>query len=152
MTTAARPCLIADALGVVGEKYALLVLREVFYGVRRFDEIQRNTGAPRDVLTARLRRLVDAGVLTRRQYSERPPRFEYRLTPSGRDLRPVLITLMAWGDKHLAGRSPVVFEHSCGADFEPVMTCRACGQEVGHGELTPHYDAAGWNEDGTRAS
>jgi DNA-binding HxlR family transcriptional regulator len=151
VTTAARPCAVADALGVVGEKYAILVLREVFYGVRRFDEIQRNTGAPRDVLTARLRRLVDAGVLVRRQYSERPPRFEYRLTPAGRDLRPVLMTLMDWGEKHL-GASYVVFEHSCGADFEPVMTCRVCGKEVQHGELTPHFDAAGWNDDGTRAS
>ena len=94
---------MADALAVVGEKYAILVLREVFYGVRRFDEIQRNTGAPRDVLTARLRRLEDAGVLTRRRYSDRPPRFEYRLTDAGRELRPVLMTLMAWGDKHLAG-------------------------------------------------
>lgn len=149
--TTARPCVIADALGVIGEKYAILVLREVFYGVRRFDEIQRNTGAPRDVLTSRLRRLVDAGVLTRSQYSDRPPRSEYRLTPAGRDLRPVLMTLMAWGDKHLTS-SYVVFEHSCGADFEPVMTCRACGHEVAGGELTPHYDADGWNEDGTRAS
>jgi DNA-binding HxlR family transcriptional regulator len=148
--TGARPCSVADALGVVGEKYALLVLREVFYGVRRFDEIQRNTGAPRDVLTARLRRLVEAGVLTRRPYSERPPRFEYRLTPAGRELRPVLMTLMAWGDRHLADRPYVVFEHSCGADLDPMTVCRACGREVREGELTPHYDAPGWNEDGTR--
>ena len=148
----ARPCSVADALAVVGEKYALLVLREVFYGVRRFDEIQRNTGAPRDVLTARLRRLEDAGVLTRRRYSDRPPRFEYRLTDAGRELRPVLMTLMAWGDKHLAARPYVVFEHSCGADLDPMTVCRACGREVTDGELTPHYDVAGWNEDGTRAA
>jgi DNA-binding HxlR family transcriptional regulator len=143
---------VADALAVVGEKYALLVLREAFYGVRRFDEFQRNIGAPRDVLTARLRRLVDAGVLTRRRYSERPPRYEYRLTPAGRELRPVLMTLMAWGDKHLATTPSVVFEHACGADLDPVVTCRACGREVGEGELTPHFHAPGWNEDGTRAA
>jgi DNA-binding HxlR family transcriptional regulator len=143
---------VADTLAVIGEKYAILVLREVFYGVRRFDEIQRNTGAPRDVLTARLRRLEDAGILTRRRYSDRPPRFEYRLTDAGRELRPVLMTLMAWGDKHLTGRPYVVFEHSCGADLDPVTVCRACGREVADGELTPHYDAPGWNEDGTRAA
>jgi DNA-binding HxlR family transcriptional regulator len=143
---------VAEALGVVGEKYAILVLREVFYGVRRFDEIQRNTGAPRDVLTARLRRLVDAGVLSRRQYSERPPRFEYRLTDAGRELRPVLMALMKWGDRHMPNAPHVVFEHSCGADLDPVMICRACGREVGDGELIAHYDAPGWNEDGTRAA
>ena len=150
--TTPRPCSVADALAVVGEKYSLLVLREVFYGVRRFEDIQRNTGAPRDVLTSRLRRLVDAGVLTRRRYSERPPRFEYRLTPAGRELRPVLLTLMAWGDKHVRRTPSVVFEHSCGAGLEPVVVCRACGGEVGHDELTPHFDAPGWNEDGTRAA
>jgi hypothetical protein len=91
-------------------------------------------------------------VLTRTRYSERPPRFEYRLTPSGRDLRPVLMTLMEWGTKHLDGAAPVVFEHDCGADFEPVVSCRACGREVAEGALTPHFHAAGWNEDGTRAS
>lgn len=154
MTTRAdaRPCSVADALSVVGEKYAFLVLREVFYGVRRFDEIQRNTGAPRDVLTARLRRLVEAGVLARSRYSDRPPRFEYRLTEAGRELHPVLMTLMAWADKHLPGDPYVVFEHSCGADLEPLTVCRHCGREVRDGELTPHFDAPGWNEDGTRAA
>lgn len=150
--TVPRPCSVADALAVVGEKYALLVLREVFYGIRRFEDLQRNTGAPRDVLTARLRRLEAAGVLVRRRYSERPPRFEYRLTDAGRELRPVLLTLMAWGDRHVRSSPSVVFEHTCGADLEPVVVCRACGVEVRHNELTPHFDAPGWNEDGTRAA
>lgn len=150
--TVPRPCSVADALAVVGEKYALLVLREVFYGIRRFEDLQRNTGAPRDVLTARLRRLEAAGVLVRRRYSERPPRFEYRLTDAGRELRPVLLTLMAWGDRHVRSSPSVVFEHTCGADLEPVVVCRACGAEVRHNELTPHFDAPGWNEDGTRAA
>ena len=150
--TTPRPCSVADALAVVGEKYALLVLREAFYGIRRFEDLQRNIGAPRDVLTARLRSLEAAGVLTRRRYSERPPRFEYRLTEAGRELRPVLLTLMAWGDKHVRSSPSVVFEHTCGADLEPVVVCRACGAEVRHNELTPHFDAPGWNEDGTRAA
>ena len=76
MTTNARPCSIAGTLGVIGEKYSLLVLREIFFGVRRFDAIALNIGAPRDVLAARLRHLVEAGVLERVPYSERPPRFE----------------------------------------------------------------------------
>jgi DNA-binding HxlR family transcriptional regulator len=84
MTTNARPCSIADTLGVIGEKYSLLVLREIFFGVRRFDAIALNIGAPRDVLAARLRHLVEAGVLEKVPYSERPPRFEYRPTATPR--------------------------------------------------------------------
>src|SRR4051812_50026121 len=78
-----RPCSIADALALVGEKYSLLVLREVCLGNSRFDQLVRNIGAPRDILATRLRRLVDAGILTKRAYSERPQRFEYRATPAG---------------------------------------------------------------------
>ena len=147
-----RACSIARTLELVGERWALLALREVFLGVRRFDAIQRNTGAPRDVLSARLHKLLSAGLLERRQYQERPVRFEYRLTEAGRELRPVLLTLMAWGDKHVRSSPSVVFEHTCGADLEPVVVCRACGAEVRHNELTPHFDAPGWNEDGTRAA
>jgi DNA-binding HxlR family transcriptional regulator len=150
--TTPRPCSVADALAVVGEKYALLVLRELFWGVHRFEDLQRNIGAPRDVLTSRLRRLEAAGVLVRHRYSERPPRFEYRLTDAGRELHPVLMALMAWGDKHARPVPAVVFEHTCGADLEPVVVCRACGGEVHRRDLTPHVDAPGWNEDGTRAA
>ncbi|MFF8289161.1 winged helix-turn-helix transcriptional regulator [Streptomyces sp. NPDC016309] len=143
-----RPCSIADTLALVGEKYSLLVLREVFLGVRRFDRIARNTGAPRDILTARLRRLVGAGILEKVPYSERPQRFEYRPTDAGRDLHPVLLTLMAWGDRHLNDEPPTVVEHSCGARLDPVVVCRHCGEEA-HGDgLTPHVRAAGWTTAG----
>ena len=95
---------------------------------------------PGDVLTARLKGLVAAGVLERRQYTERPPRSEYHLTESGLDLGPVLLQLKAWGDRHLAAERhdgpPVVFGHSCGAPFEPTTTCAACDQRLQHGELT----------------
>ena len=90
-------------LDLVGEKWALLAVREVFLGNRRFDEMVRRTGAPRDTLAARLRTLVGAGILQRRQYSEHPARFEYVLTEAGRELYPVILTLMRWGDRHLAG-------------------------------------------------
>jgi DNA-binding HxlR family transcriptional regulator len=136
-----RPCSIADTLSVVGEKYSLLVLREVSFGIRRFNDMARNIGAPRDVLTARLNRLVEAGVLEKVAYSERPPRFEYHLTAAGKELQGVLHTLRRWGDRHLADRPPVVFEHSCGADFDPVVVCAGCGEEVGPRSLKARFQA-----------
>ncbi|GAA5003580.1 winged helix-turn-helix transcriptional regulator [Streptomyces hyderabadensis] len=141
-----RPCSIADTLALVGEKYSLLVLREVCLGNGRFDQLVRNTGAPRDILTTRLRRLVDAGILDRRPYSERPPRFEYRPTRAGLELEPVLMTLMAWGDRHLHADDdrPMVIEHACGHELVPQVICPACGDTVRHEDLTAHPQAAGW--------
>ena len=141
MTAAQHPgprvCSIARSLEVVGEKWSLLALREVFLGVRRFDQIVARTGAPRDVLTARLRTLVETGVLERVQYSERPPRFEYHLTEAGRDLQPVLLTLMAWGDRYLSGGKPppATWTHTCGHDLTPQLTCAHCAEPVGPGSL-----------------
>ncbi len=133
-----RVCSIARTLELIGEKWALLVLREVFIGVRRFDTIQRNTGAPRDILSARLRKLVASGLLERRQYQERPARFEYRLTEAGRELLPVLLTLMQWGDRHLAdGPPPYTYRHRCGADLDPALVCGSCGEQVARRDLTP---------------
>jgi len=125
-----RECSIARTLEIVGEKWALLVVREVFLGNRRFDEMVRAIGAPRDTLAARLRSLVGAGILERRQYSERPARYEYRLTEAGLDLYPVILTLMRWGDKHLAGDDgpPMVLEHSCGHRLVAKVVCEACGE------------------------
>ncbi|MGH3388833.1 MAG: winged helix-turn-helix transcriptional regulator [Actinomadura sp.] len=142
--TTPRPCSIAAALGVIGEKYSLLVLREVFFGVRRFDAIARNIGAPRDILAARLRRLVEAGVLEKVPYNERPPRFEYRPTDAGMELRPVLHLLRQWGDRHLTDRPPVVVEHSCGAEFEAVVICRGCGEPALPDSVTAHVQDPGW--------
>ena len=124
-----RRCSIAGALDVIGEKWSLLVVRELFLGVRRFNDIAANTGAPRDILTARLRRLEELGVVERRQYEEKPPRYEYRLTPAGKDLRPVIWALMDWGNKHVMDEPlPTVWEHSCGEVFEPRTHCAACGE------------------------
>ena len=148
-----RPCSIADTLALVGEKHSLLVLREVFLGNGRFDQLVRNIGAPRDILATRLRRLVDAGILTKRVYSERPQRFEYRPTPAGLELEPVLMTLMAWGDRHLRqeGDRPMVIEHSCGKTLTPVVTCTACGDPVRHEDLTAHPQSPGWTIAGPTA-
>jgi DNA-binding HxlR family transcriptional regulator len=139
VTRAASPrrCSIASALDVIGEKWSLLVIRELFLGVRRFNDIVANTGAPRDVLTARLRRLEDLGVLTRQEYSQRPPRYAYRLTDAGKELRPVIMALKQWGDDHVMdGPPPLVWEHTCGAEFVPRTHCTACGDPVEGRQLT----------------
>jgi DNA-binding HxlR family transcriptional regulator len=132
-----RRCSIAGALDVVGEKWSLLVVRELFLGARRFSEIAANTGAPRDILTTRLRRLEDVGVIRRSEYSTRPPRYEYRLTRAGRDLLPVILSLKQWGDRHVSRQAlPPVYEHSCGVTFEPRMDCAACGTPADERSLT----------------
>ena len=143
--TGVRDCSVADALGVVGERWSLLVVRELSYGAHRFAEIQRRTGAPRDVLTARLRKLEAHGVLDRRRYSERPPRDEYLLTDAGRELAPVLLALKEWGDRHLhADAPPVVFEHTaCGDPFHLAVACAACGELLGDHELVAHSNSPG---------
>jgi DNA-binding HxlR family transcriptional regulator len=98
-------CSITDALSIVGDRYALLVARELRYGLTRFQDIVASTGAPRDVLTARLRKLEQAGVIERRRYSEHPPRYEYLLTEAGKELQPILLALKEWGDRH-CNRAP----------------------------------------------
>jgi DNA-binding HxlR family transcriptional regulator len=130
--TTPRACSVARTLDVVGEKWSLLAIREVFLGCRRFEEMVRNTGAPRDTLAARLRTLVEHDVLERRQYSEHPPRDEYFLTDAGRELYPLILTAMQWGDRHLAGESgrPMPLEHHCGARLDPQLVCPACGEPI----------------------
>jgi DNA-binding HxlR family transcriptional regulator len=124
-----RLCSVAGALDVIGEKWSLLVVRELILGVQRFNEIAANTGAPRDILTARLRRLEDLGIVERRPYSDRPPRYEYVLTKAGRDLRPVVMALKHWGDTHVMHQQmPPVLEHRCGEVFVPRVHCAACGE------------------------
>ena len=144
---AARPreCSVARTLEIVGEKWALLAVREVFLGNRRFDEMVRRTGAPRDTMTARLRALTGAGILERRQYCEHPARFEYYLTEAGRDLYPVILTLMSWGDKYLAGDDdpPLVLQHRCGHRLGAQLVCESCGEPVAAGTARPAAGAVG---------
>jgi DNA-binding HxlR family transcriptional regulator len=134
---APRICSIAAALTVLGEKWSLLVVRELALNVHRFDQIQRNTGAPRDILTSRLRRLEAEGVLEKRQYMERPVRYDYHLTPAGDELRPILLSLSQWGERWTAQENTTTWVHSCGAEVELVHTCEACGGEVTGLDLRP---------------
>jgi DNA-binding HxlR family transcriptional regulator len=101
-----RICSITDALSIVGDRYALLVVRELRYGRNRFKDIAAGTGAPRDVLTSRLRKLEQAGLIERRPYSEHPPRYEYLLTESGKDLQPILLALKEWAPSPSSSSTP----------------------------------------------
>jgi DNA-binding HxlR family transcriptional regulator len=112
-------CSIARALEVVGERWTLLIVRDVFLGLRRFDEIQANLGIARNVLTDRLNRLVSEGILERALYSERPERFEYRLTEKGRELNIALTALRQWGDKYVSEQPPRLLRTK--ADRKPVV-------------------------------
>src|SRR4051794_13511141 len=125
-------CSIAGTLEIVGERWTLLIVRDAFLGTRRFDDFQRNLGIARNVLQTRLERLVDAGVLRRARYQERPERFEYRLTSKGVDLWPVLVAMMKWGDKHAAEHGPpVVLRHvGCGGELDDHRLCRSCGMPI----------------------
>jgi DNA-binding HxlR family transcriptional regulator len=144
-----RPCSVAAAMNLVGEKWSLLAVREIAFGNRRFDAIARNTGAPRDRLTARLRALEAGGVIARRQYSEHPPRYEYELTQAGRELRSVLTALRAWGDKWAIDTPPPsVFEHTCGHELDAAVVCRHCGTEVDLDDLTLRVKTPGWTRTG----
>ena len=130
-------CSIAGALAIVGERWTLLVLREVLLGRRRFQEIKRNTGVATNILADRLETLVEHGVLERRLYSEQPESYEYVPTPKGRDAIPVLVALMQWGDRHLAADGPprVLVHTECGHDADPAMHCSHCDEQVGPGTL-----------------
>src|SRR5919205_1533153 len=121
------PCPIARGLERVGEWWSILILRDAFYGLTRFDEFQKSLGIAPNMLTRRLNAMVEAGMLERRRYSERPPRDEYVPTARGRDFQPVLIALLAWGNKHFApeGASVQLVERMTGTPVEPILVDRA---------------------------
>ncbi|MFI5396161.1 MAG: winged helix-turn-helix transcriptional regulator [Candidatus Binatia bacterium] len=127
------PCSIARTVDLLGDWWTPLVLREAFYGVTRFEDMQRALGIGRNVLTERLQRLVRAGVLKRCKYQDRPERFEYRLTEKGRDFFQVLAAMIHWGDKWLAGRrgAPIALRHiACGRLTHAEVVCAQCRQPL----------------------
>jgi DNA-binding HxlR family transcriptional regulator len=135
---------VSRTLGLVGEKWTLLILREAFFGVRRYGQLARNLRIPRPTLSARLRTLVDAGLLERARYATEPDRFEYRLTQAGIDLFPSIVGLMHWGDAHLAGPEgpPIVLRHhDCGDPADPYLACRSCGGAIDARNVTPERGA-----------
>jgi len=134
-------CSLARTLAVIGDRWTLLVLREAFLRVRRFDDFQARLGIARRVLAARLKLLVEEGVLKKAAYETRPLRYEYRLTEKGLGLYPALIALVHWGDAHCAGKKgpPLLHRHmTCGHDFRAVTICSECGDVVDPREVAPH--------------
>ena len=126
-------CSIARSLAIAGEPWTPLVIRDVYIGINRFDDIQRDLGVSRKVLAERLRHLVEAGMLERRPYSERPLRHEYALTEMGQEFVDVLMAMVAWGDRWTAGEAgpPALYRHrACGQITHVVPHCSACGEEM----------------------
>ena len=123
-------CAVGETLSIIGERWTLLVLREAFLGVRRFEQLQRHTGMARNILSDRLNTLVAHEILRRELYQERPQRYEYRLTERGLDLYPVLLSLMDWGARHLDGQAMTLTHKSCGATVMPHLACPKCGEQV----------------------
>jgi DNA-binding HxlR family transcriptional regulator len=132
-------CSVAQCLEVVGEWWSMLIIRDAFLGVRRFDQFQQRLGISRNILDQRLTRLVGHGVLKKQRYSEHPPRYEYRLTQKGRDLWPVLTAMRQWGDAYSAPDGPPVevLHEGCGQISIAVMTCSACGERIGPHDVRP---------------
>lgn len=125
-----QTCSIARSLEVVGERWTLLVLRDIFLGNRRFDAVQSHLGIARNVLQSRLERLLEHGVIEKIPYQERPVRHEYRLTPKGIDLWPTIVSLLQWGDRHAPSPAgpPVLLRHKdCGGEVDAHRICTACG-------------------------
>jgi DNA-binding HxlR family transcriptional regulator len=125
-------CPIALALDNVGEWWSILILRDATHGITRFDQFQKSLGISTNSLSRRLGRLVDAGLLERRRYSERPPRDEYVLTEAGEEFRPILIALYAWGNKHFPPEAPNVrlVSRQSGVDVDPVLIDRLTGDPL----------------------
>jgi DNA-binding HxlR family transcriptional regulator len=129
---AGMACSVAQCLEVVGEWWSMLIDRDAFLGVTRFDDFQQRLGISRNVLNQRLTKLVDSGILTKVAYSQRPPRYDYRLTDKGRDLWPVLTAMRQWGDAHAAPAGPPVqvVHGRCNHVSEAVMVCSHCGERM----------------------
>jgi DNA-binding HxlR family transcriptional regulator len=127
-------CPVARSLEHVGEWWSILILRDATHGMTRFDEFQKSLAIAPNILTRRLAALVEAGLLERRQYCDRPPRYEYVLTERGRDFRPVLISLQIWGNKHFApeGLSVVLTDVATGAKVDPMLVDRVTGLPITH--------------------
>ena len=127
-----RKCSIASTVGILSDAWTFLVIREAFFGAKRFDKLQLELGIASNILTDRLARLVERGVFRKRKYQSTPERFEYLLTPMGMDLYGPLIMMMAWGDRWRAhDQPPLLLRHlTCGRDFTPEVICNRCGKPI----------------------
>jgi DNA-binding HxlR family transcriptional regulator len=145
-------CSIARTLNLIGEWWTPLILRDIFFGVRRFEPLLHHLGISRNILTDRLQTLVDHQILERRLYQERPARYEYVLTERGRDLFPILVAVMEWGNKWLADSGPPteLIHQECGQVVKPVFICSACGQEITRRNVRARRSSDNSMEEGER--
>jgi DNA-binding HxlR family transcriptional regulator len=126
-------CSMARTISVIGDRWTLLILRDCFLRVRRFEEFQARLGVTRPILARRLRQLVEDFVLAKVPYQQRPLRYEYRLTQKGLDLYPIVMAIVHWGDIHMSGKKgrPLLHQHlGCGKTFDPVVVCSECGEPL----------------------
>jgi DNA-binding HxlR family transcriptional regulator len=138
------PCSVARTLSAIGDRWTLLVLRDLFLGARRFEQLEASLGCSPHLLSTRLGKLCAEGIVERRLYRERPERHEYRLTEKGRDLYPVIASLLAWGDRWMSDPHgpPVVLEHRpCGQRATPELRCSECGEPIDPREMRAHLRA-----------
>jgi DNA-binding HxlR family transcriptional regulator len=146
-------CSLARGLDLIGNWWSPLIIRDLFLNVVRFDDLVEDLGISRNLLTRRLKSLVEKGIIERTVYQRRPPRYEYRLTEAGRDLVPAILALTAWGDRWARPKegSPILFVHkSCGHQFEPWVSCSACGETVRADTVTPVAGPGGAAQRGTK--
>lgn len=147
-----QPCSVARTLSVIGDTWSMMIIRNAFLGIRRFDDFHKNLGITRHVLTTRLNTLVEEEILYKTPYTETQKRFEYRLTQKGLDLYPILMSIIHWGDTYMdkGQGAPVDCVHkTCGHKFQPVMVCSECSEplnpkqvkvEIGKGLLAFHAE------------
>jgi DNA-binding HxlR family transcriptional regulator len=130
-------CSVAQCLEIVGEWWSMLIVRDAFRGLHRFDEFQERLGIARNMLSARLQKLVEFGILDKQPYQTNPPRYDYVLTEKGRALWPVITSLRQWGDTYAAPNGPPVqvTHKACGHQSEFVLTCAHCGERVTHSDI-----------------
>jgi DNA-binding HxlR family transcriptional regulator len=125
-------------VAILGERWTMVIVRQAFLGARRFEDYQAGLGIARNMLTDRLRGLVEQEILERRLYHERPPRYEYRLTEKGRDLYPILVSMLDWGDRHGGfDEAPMQLRHKCGNVMHARLVCDHCGESLDPREVTP---------------
>jgi DNA-binding HxlR family transcriptional regulator len=150
---AAMQCSLARSLELIGDWWTPLIIRDLYHGMDRFDDLAEDLGISRNLLTGRLAHLTEHGIVERQRYSDHPPRDRYVLTEAGRAFVPVLLALTAWGDRYATpeGGPPVVFEHSaCGHQFTPTVNCDACGERIEPGQIVTRPGPGGRIGPGTR--
>jgi DNA-binding HxlR family transcriptional regulator len=142
---AEKQCAIARTWAVIGERWTVMILRELFRGVHRFEDMQTKLQLGRNNLAERIQMLVEEGILDKRRYQERPDRYGYHLTAKGEDLYPVLLTMLRWGNRHTLEEPPLQLMHkTCGKIVDPLVVCDGCGAELHRNELRAYLAEDAW--------